>query len=185
MTVFAPKTLRRGGTLTAFAVFWLANPAFLTSCSEEEGEEFDFDEADMLERIEVVNGQSWEFDGYVLTVELEQGTGGAQEAQLRLPSVSWVRDAHACGSRSFVKSAAACMATTEMPVEGTLRLVDLSSGALVVDAQVAGVFIAEGKTLRYAWLALSFDSGRADFAMWRESGFTLTQYESRSDGPME
>jgi hypothetical protein len=51
-----------------------------------------------------------------LTLRIEQGAG---------PQASWrpnglVRSAHACGTRTFVKSAAACMDISEMPLSVTV-----------------------------------------------------------------
>ena len=104
------------------ASVWALNPV-ITGCDPSGDKEFTFGESEMLDLLDELNEQSWsiEFEGAMVEVlvEIEQ-IQEETSAALSLPSNS----AYACGSRSFIASAEACIDTTSLPIEGTISILD-------------------------------------------------------------
>lgn len=100
-----------------FGLAFLANPALLACSSSDEEEDFAYGEADM----KAVALGEWqgvaELDGesVAFTLTLEQASGKSSTQSVSAPGVM-----PQCGSRSFVKPAAACISRSSMPVVGTL-----------------------------------------------------------------
>lgn len=148
-------------TLFAFAV----NPAYLIGCGVEAGpEEFQFDEADMLGVLEAVDTYSFEADGgeVTVTLALEQSGDGEAITMAPLDAAGFFTAAMACGSRSFIKDAAACITTTEMPVEGTITVEFAEEGAaspevLIDSARVKGGYIVMEYELDNGDISLRFE----------------------------
>ena len=107
------------------ASVWALNPV-ITGCDPSNEKEFSFGEAEMLELLDDLNEQSWsiEFEGssVEVLVELNQIEEEASAA-LSLPSNS----AHACGTRSFIASAEACIDVTSLLIEGSISIIDEES----------------------------------------------------------
>ncbi len=166
-----------------FGLALVANPAYVTACSGHEGsDEFTYGEAELVGLLDDVNATaSWEFEGYALSLELEQQTG---EATARAEGL--VRSAHACGSRTFVKSAAACLDITEMPLEGTATVttrLDDGTIAPVATVPVSGKLLVTGLDLKQAELSLYFDGGSM-FLLWTPEGdFELWSFGADRLGP--
>ena len=166
MTYFRGRRLL---TTIAFGLAFVINPAFLLSCDSDE--EFEYGEAEMLELLDELNAiETWEADGREMELHLEQSTG---EALTRgAPDIDILMSAEACGNRTFVKSASACVSTTEMPVQGTIIVRDLDSGDEIAnDQQVQGSFIVR------IWMAASMSFLLTSNRIYRSG---VSMQESRS-----
>ena len=120
--------------LAAVAVF-LFNPGF--ACSDDEPQ-FKYGAAEMRAAVQ----GDWSFTitpdsgtATQVTVHVDQGEAPATAAA-RAPGAALVRAAHACGTRTLVKSAGACVDISEMPLA-----VDYVSGdAVPASATLSGWF---------------------------------------------
>jgi hypothetical protein len=128
------------------AVF-LLNPSF--ACSDEP--DFQFGAAEMQAAV----AGDWAFTitptgGYAMqvTVHIDQGTAPATAA--RTAGLALVRAAHACGNRTLVKSAEACIETTQMP----LAVGYVSGDAAFASATLSGWFNVHGLTFTMGELDL-------------------------------
>ena len=158
---------------------WLINPV-CSGCDSSTEPEFDFGEAEMIELLSELNTQTWEvtFNGELSTVSLDLAQSVEEQASLWSSASSAVEfgSAHACGSRSFIGSADACIDMSSLPIEGTLTI----SSNLEVESEpqtfvVEGALDVFGTTLDNAEVWLSNDDIRADFSAYAEvDGDTLT-----------
>ena len=155
--------------LTA-TTLWLVNPVF-SGCNSGTQSEFDFGEAELLDMLETINGQSWEvtFDGEVstVTVDFEQIIGETyiESDQAALWSAIEVGSAHACGSRSFLAEAEACIDISSLVLEGTLTVtsnIDLDSEPQVFD--VSGSLDVFGKALDNGEVRVNNDDVEASWS---------------------
>lgn len=156
--------------------FWLINPVF-SGCDSSTDPEFEFGEADMIELLSELNSQTWEvtFNGELSTVSLDLSQSIEAQASLWSSAVEF-GSAHACGSRSFIGSADACIDMSSLPIDGTLTI----SSNLEVESEPQ-IFVVEGSLdvfgtiLDNAEVWLSNDDVRADFSAYAEvDGDTLT-----------
>jgi hypothetical protein len=136
--------------LGVFGLALVVNPYL--GCSESSSGESDFvySEADM-KLVALGNWQGTaEIDGVStpFSLSLEQAGNNAKTRSLRPPQVQ-----PQCGSRSFVKPAAACVSMTTMPVVGTL-----SSENPALNGPVDGELSAF-RTLDQVQLELRLDDG--------------------------
>lgn len=168
-------------SLAASLVFALAstvNPMFLAGCFVDEGNDFEFGEAEMLTLLETGN-ETFDFESggksYALMLSIAQS---AATARLDA-SPSLFQTASACGSRSFEQSAAACITISSMPAAGTFTLVETTGGetrVVLEDVPVRGTLFVHGETLSNGYLELSFndgDSTQDTFALARDASNTL------------
>ncbi len=137
----------------------------------------------MLARLQILNDETWAFDRYVLAVDLEQGEMVEGDARRPPNGDGWLRSAHACENRSFVRSAGACEPATEMPVRGSLRLVESDTGEPVIEVDVSGTLVVPGRAFENGLLPLSFDDGTATFTIGRDSPTNMEGFEARGAGP--
>lgn len=108
---------------TAFVAAFVLNPAFVGGCSR--APKFEFGEQDLVRLLATVNGRTFTFTSgavdYELTFTLQQQEGvDLERTTLRAPSV--MRDARACGQRTFLRSAHACLDETIMPLQAEVTL---------------------------------------------------------------
>lgn len=141
--------LFKGLTLTFFCVaVFLVNPLFF-GCGGDSEDPFTFG-ADEMSAMVTGNWQgTMEFDGReavsfeLILNQVAQSSSTQQNLrELRQPM---------CGNRTFVASAQACVATSEMPLEGTLTI----DGEDPLD--VEGYFLVMGHHLSAGDLFLSTD----------------------------
>ncbi|HVU51488.1 MAG TPA: hypothetical protein VHL80_12420 [Polyangia bacterium] len=131
--------MRRLSWLLPVAFFFL-NPGFACGPAEPR---YSYDAAEMRAAVEGV----WSFtitpqgaaNTLQLTVKIEQATA-APGAQARSSGRSLVRAAQACGSRTLVKSAGACLDSSVMPLAVTFVAGDASFSG----AALSGTFIVDG-----------------------------------------
>lgn len=157
--------MKRSSPWLLAPVLFLANPAYLTSCSSGG---YEFGETEMHELLDDVNAHQWEMDGYTLELDLHQNTG---EATARRSVSSLVSSAHACGNRTFVESAAACIDTTEMGIAGTGWVID-EENQIVAEIPITGALIVDGWELTNAVLFLNFLEGEAVLSWHSRDGDT-------------
>jgi hypothetical protein len=135
-------------SLVVLALAFVANPYL--ACSESGESDFTYSETDMQS---VVLG-SWqgsaELEGAStpFSLTLEQASSKSKTQSIKPPRVQ-----PQCGSRSFVKPAAACASETTMPVVGSL-----SSENPALNGPVDGYFIAY-RTLEMVELELRLENG--------------------------
>jgi hypothetical protein len=163
-----PSTVFRKLVLAiAFGIAFVINPAYVAGCGSTEQEGPRFGEAEMVALLEDFNamgvpvievGQA----RYALAIELSQSEGDDHvDAVSRAPALL-ASTAHACGDRTFMKSAAACSTRTTMTVEGTLTVhrVDGEAPVVVVeDLRVSGAMTVDGNLLTYADVDLELEGG--------------------------
>jgi hypothetical protein len=179
--MLASSRLRKGTAPVVFVLFLMANPAYLTSCSEKES--FDFGEREMNILVEDVSSRSWQAGGYTIEFDL-QPTSDATALLAPPASVpTFIESATACESRTFVAGASACMATSEMPVTGNVWVLD-DGGEMVGELQATGLLLVTGYHADNAELHLQFDEGQAVLT-WRDDytgGFILRQFQATGLG---
>ncbi len=116
------------GALT-FGLASVMNPAFFAGCGSLVGHEarqpeFSFGEAEVVALIDVAKAQRYELktaDGsYEIVVDIGQVRGEDSKSSALDPAL--VRVAHACGNRTFLRSAAACLESTNVPVAGSITV---------------------------------------------------------------
>jgi hypothetical protein len=132
--------MRRLSWLLAVAFFFL-NPGFACGPAEPQ---FNYSAADMLAAVE----GTWSFtimpegaaNSVQVTVKVEQAAM-APGAQARAPArFVLVRTADACGVRTLVKSAGACVDLSEMPLTVTY----LTGDSSFANAPLSGTFLVNG-----------------------------------------
>lgn len=136
--------------LVPLAVFFL-NPNL--GCVSPDEPQFQYGAPEMLAAI----AGNWTFTitpnggtATAMTVQFDEADtvpGATAQASGR----AWVRAAHACGSRTLVKSAAACIDATSMP----LAITFVSGDPSLMTAPLSGSFIVAGTTFQVGSLGLS------------------------------
>jgi len=132
------------------AVFFL-NPTF--ACSDEPQFQYGADEmraaveGDWLFTITLESGPMQ------VAVYIEQAPG-SPAATARAPGRAMVRAAHACGTRTLVKSAGACSDDSQMPLAVSYVLGD----AYFSDAALSGTFTVHGLAFTTGVLNLTLGS---------------------------
>jgi hypothetical protein len=135
--------------LGVFGLALVANP-YLACSSNESQSDFTYSEAEMKSVVLGAWQGSAQLDGEAVpfSLVLEQASGKSKTQSLSAPALQ-----PQCGSRSFVKPAAACVSSTGMPVVGTLSSINPA-----LDGAVDGTLTAY-RTLDSVRLELRLDSG--------------------------
>lgn len=144
------------------AVVGIGNPA-LIACSGGGGEtEWQFEEEDMASA--VAGDFAGMIDDKAVLIHLEQTQGpGASASSPTIPQGLTSRSLQ-CASRSFIKSAGACIAETNMDVSATIT----SDAPSLPSGTANGTFSVSGVTLQTGWLSLELASGAAITARFRD-----------------
>jgi hypothetical protein len=151
-------------TALVFGVAFVINPAYVTGCGPTI-EEPDFGEAEMVALLDDLNAMGVseiESDDALYEVELTVAQAEGEDVIAAREPSPLASTAHACGSRTFMKSAAACGTSTALSLEGTLtiRRVDGDAPVVVVEAlAVSGLMEAYGDRLRTAYVNLELEGG--------------------------
>ena len=162
-------------TYASLSLLWLVNPVITVGCDQNYGPAFG--EAEMLDLMTDINGKEWTFEdnnrSYIISFNLNQ-----QSVEEMASILSIMGSAHACGTRSFIASASACIETTELPMEGTVSITDAVTDEVIVDElSIQGEMMVFGYELDNAsvslnaetadfWLDLSGDSFVLSDAQW-------------------
>ena len=158
--------LRASALAFVAALVFVVNPAWLAGCAGTvaSGREFSFDEGDLRA---LVQGP------YLGKVTLEDGSFGllrlyVEQASQPFEPFAWleralVPQAQACGGRTFVKGAAACVSVTTMPLTGTVTLQRLDAQGQLVETTLdeqplRGEAKVLGSALGYTTLELSWSA---------------------------
>lgn len=169
-----------------FGFFLVANPAYFVSCSAED-DGFQYDEADMLQVVEQLNEtESLDIEtpaglrGYQIDFQLQQASAASSDETALLPAQSsWVKAAHACESRTFVRSAAACVSSSSLLLEGTARIKD--GEKIVQTLEVEGAMDVHSNLLTHAEFLLSVDDAQLRLTWTDEGGGTFSGVEVYGD----
>ena len=170
--------------ITIASALWLFNP--VVGCSPEP--EFEFGEAEMVELMDSVSTVSWmtEQDSvqYEIRFDLSKGDinydsdlAEDEEDALGsriLPSVV-LGSAQACGTRSFLSEAEACIDTTILSVEGTVEVIDVAAEQIVLSEPIDGAISVWGKQLNEAEFWLSGEQSQFDLYSSDGVAFELTE----------
>jgi hypothetical protein len=160
------------GSLLAlvFGFSFVVNPAFLSGCGAVRS--FEFGEAEVVallgdESLTREHRFQQRGEEYVLTITLTQQAGRDQSKSALVETV--VRNAHACGQRTFLRSAAACLDVTEVPVEGRVKLAKATSpDVALLDAPSKGQLRVFGSKLTNVNLELTGEAHTV--ALFAENG---------------
>jgi hypothetical protein len=139
-----------------FIGFFFLNPG--AACSDEP--DFQYGAEEM--RAAVVGDWSLtialaDAEPIAVTIHVDQAPT-APGATARAPGRSLVRAAHACGTRTLVKSAAACTDNSQMP----LALDYVAGDASLATATMSGSLLVDGLTFTSGLLYLAIDRYRID-----------------------
>lgn len=134
--------------LGVFGLALVVNPYL--ACSSKE-DDFDYTESEMKQAVlgEWVGTAELDGESADFTLSLQQAS-----AKSKTQSVSAPKAQPQCGSRSFVKPAAACWSTTTMPLVGTITSVNPALNG-VVDGEAFS-----GPTLDPVELSLHLEDGK-------------------------
>jgi hypothetical protein len=169
--------------LAAFGLFGLGNPVYLVACSSASGDDeragddtYEYDRDDMVAVAAGLESQGpYEVGEYSVSVQLpfdgrtpgetasagDAARGSASGSRL---APSFFAQAHACGTRSFIAPAAACIDSSELELSATLRV---ERGAEAVEVEVTGLMQVHSRILTVADFDFTADSLHLSFD-WRE-----------------
>lgn len=122
-------------TLVAFGLASVVNPGYFTGCASDDDDlasnraksaKFEFGEAELLDLVDEATGP-FELmqanEQYRIELMLSQAVGDDHDDTLGLqPPAAFVSRAYACGNRSFMQKAAACISTTTVPLTALVSL---------------------------------------------------------------
>jgi hypothetical protein len=131
------------------AAFFFLNPGF--ACGPGEAE-YQYGAAEMRAAIEgdwALTIMPTSDTATELQVTIKQATSAAASASLA-PELAFVRPAHACGDRTLLASANACISTTTMPLA-----VSVSPGGTAISGTLTGTFSVLGTTFGQGHLTLT------------------------------
>ena len=158
---------------TLMTAIWLFNPVI--GCSQEKS--FEFAEADMVELMESVSEASWTVEQEATTFEvhfeLEKGDVNYDEDAedesegafgSLMPAYGMMSSAQACGTRSFLAEADACIDNSVLSVIGTVTITNADSQEIVIEESIDGRLDVMGTVLDNAELILYGDSSSFSFS---------------------
>lgn len=179
--------------LAAFALFALGNPLYLVACSSaSDGDEsgngngaYRYGRDDMVAVASGLEAEGpFEAGEYKVSVQLPFAGSTAGETASSVDSAhgsssssrlapSYFARAHACGTRSFVAPAAACIDSSELQLQATLRI---EHGVEVVEIAATGNMRVASLNLTFADFDFTADSLQLSFAWNQDEGY---RYEPR------
>jgi hypothetical protein len=179
--------------LAAFALFALGNPLYLVACSSaSDGDDngngngaYRYGRDDMVAVASGLEAEGpFEVGGYKVSVQLpfdgrtagdtassEDATRGSSSSSRLAPS--YLACAHACGTRSFVAPAAACIDSSELQLQAMLRI---EHGEEAVEVEVTGNMRVASLNLTFADFDFTADALQLSFAWHQDEGY---RYEPR------
>jgi hypothetical protein len=197
-----PNPSRWAATVVAFSLASVINPGYFAGCASESSddlgpepgkEKFEFAEAEMLNLVDEANatGPFDIMDGvqrYRLEVLFAQQNGEDQDDSTasRSPSPFSIR-AYACGTRTFMQSASACITSSEVRLTATLNVyrIEATGETQVVKDQALDARLAVyGTKLNNAELSIGMfelnPSTRLTLSSRDGKSFKLTQFSVTS-----
>ncbi len=144
--------------LSLAVLAFFINPGIACSSSDEGG--FEYGEADMRAAVEGQWQLAWSAPGRAsvsATVQISEASGQADRGVAATRSTGqrgrFIRAAAACCSRTFVKSAAACVDMSRMD----LQVAYVSGESALQNATLAGSFMVGSLTFRSGYMQLVLD----------------------------
>jgi len=166
------KLGRRALQLTAFGLFALGNPLYLVACSgASEGDGvYQYGREDMLAVASGLEVEGpYQVGEYSVSVRFPfDRERAANDAPDDPRAPSFFARAHACGTRSFVAPAGACIDSSELSLGATLRV---ERGADVVEREVTGIMRVDSRILTFAHFDFAADSHRFSFTWNDDEGY--------------
>ena len=140
---------------TVIASLWILNPVI--ACDNVSG--FDFGEEELLQLMDSVGSTTWTIEQnsveYEIRFQLEKGEENFDPDQEpdelgRIRTFSVLSSAQACGTRSFIAEADACIDTTYLSVTGMVEVIEIENQNTVLEEQIDGSIFVLGKQLNNA-----------------------------------
>ena len=180
MSTKRPSSTKRTFKIGAMSLLWLANPVLVGGCGEKG---FEFEAEDMVALAETIEDSSWtaNIEGQDYEMEFmissESIEDGLSQLNLQLGS-AW-----ACENRSFLGSAAACIDTTELRVDGFLTVTEGDSNHVVIDnVPIEGLMSVMGLRLDNAELTFKLaEDDTIRFGSADGVGFDITNIDINLD----
>lgn len=156
--------------VAAFVLFGLGNPFYLVACSGSSDDTYEYDQADMLAVASGLEAEGpYNVGEYSVSVQFPfGGETAAREDRSDPLAPSFFARAHACGTRSFVAPAAACIDSSELRLEATLRV---QRAAEVVEVKATGTMRVDSRLLTFANFDFAADSLRLSFTWDDDEGY--------------
>ena len=158
--------------VAAFVLFGLGNPFYLVACSDSgsSGDTYEYHQADMLAVASGLEaGGPYSVGEYSISVQFPFGSETAATENRSDPlAPSFFTRAHACETRSFVAPAAACIDSSELRLEATLRV---QRAAEVVEVKATGTMRVDSRILTFAHFDFAADSLRLSFTWDDAEGY--------------
>lgn len=189
------RALLRG--LVTFAAFGLSStiqPGAFAGCSNDVADRFQFGEEQLVELLDEANVAS-PFElrqgdrRYRIELEMIQRQGeDVEDWSARRPQrVVFGARASACGNRSFMQQAAACVTQTGMPLLGRFTLYRLEPGgatAVITDRELSGELRVIGTALDNGHIALRDATEGTRIELHSRDGrrFELAHFHTEIDG---
>lgn len=175
-----PRAMKSRGALYAgvFVTAFLINPMLLSGCRRG----FDFGEAEVVALVDrAAKGGPYRLssrEGDVeVSFEISQAVG--EDKTSAAPRAGVVRSALACGHRTFLRSAGACLDTTTVPVQGTMTVKTVAGRTLLDRVPATGALEVHGTRLSSASLSLKHGASPGDhvYLRSRDGVFALQTVE--------
>jgi hypothetical protein len=157
-------------TITVALGAFLLNP--MVACQSEESEpEFTYGETEVRAAVTGTYQGTLAGTGETITVTLDEATASNTTATQSLRNVQ-------CGTRSFIKPAAACVSMTQMAVIGTLT----ASNGSVPNGNFTGTFSVYSRLLTTGDLSLTTASGDSLRATYNADANDFTNWVYTASG---
>jgi hypothetical protein len=162
----------------AFGLFALGNPLYLVACSDSDSgsgrgaDGYEYDQADMLAVASGLEAEGpFSVGEYTISVQLPFGDERTERLTPSDPlAPSFLARAHACGTRSFVAPAAACIDSSELEMQATLRV---QRADQVVEMKATGNMFVGSRRLTSASFDFAAESLNLSFAWRDDEGYRL------------
>ena len=167
----------------SFVFAFVVNPAYFAGCGSAEQPTFTFGEQDMLKLLHAVNDAApLEFSAaggdYTLELSLMQKLGDDRDDTVARSRSAWAGTVYACGTRTFLQSASACITSSELPVTGTVTLLKKGDNALPAELAVSGTLRVYGYDLKTASLDLNDPADTISLQSTDARTFRLTVFDA-------
>ncbi len=158
-------------------LLWLVNPVF-SGCNDTT-KAFSFDERDMLELMYDINETDWTIETeegfFLVDFSLQQSSGDQASVQ---PFFDILGSAHACGERSFIAEAEACLDVSMLMLEGTVTITEQEDMSVVIENMpLEGSMEIYGLDLNNAEVYLQHSDGDIYLSSGDGMNFTLNSVE--------
>ncbi|MEC7986979.1 MAG: hypothetical protein VX278_17555 [Myxococcota bacterium] len=170
MLSIIPK-FQKSSSIFAMTALWLANP-ILGGC---EPMTYTFEKADMVLLMETLNQQTWIIESDTQNYEVDLQILESEGEYASHYTFDVISSAHACGTRSFIASADACISDTIMELEGWITIRDAQTQEILVEEKALdGEMYVLGYDLNNADVRLFFaEEGSIDFYSPDGQSFSL------------